>query len=256
MKRLLLLSLVTTLAFACRENPTPESQAVTTAASETAVTQTQATETHATEASAPSAPSAPEPPVAGVTGPKLTPVDEATKDPTLVAFRDELLAAVRKRDAGAVVALADPKIRTSFGGGGGTADLRKALARPGMWEDLEQLLTMGGKFVGTSFWAPYVYSAWPDREDAFESLAVIAENVPLRQLADANARAVATLSYDIVQRAKPASGNESAWQHVQTADGKTGFVESRSVRSPVGYRAGFLKNADGKWKMNALVAGD
>jgi len=242
MKRLLSISLLI-LSLACRENPSPESQAVTTAAT-------------ATETTAPP-PSAPEPPAAPVVkGPKLMPVDEATKDPSLVAFREELLAAVRKHDAEAVVALSDPKIRTSFGGGGGAQSLKRNLEQPGVWEDLERILTEGGSFQGESFWAPYVYSAWPDAHDAFASLAITGENVALRESPDANASVVATLSYDIVQRAGDVGRDPGTWQNVKTADGRTGWVESRFVRSPVGYRAGFLENSEGKWRMNALVAGD
>jgi hypothetical protein len=254
MKRLLLIPLLI-LPLACRENPSPESQAVTTAsetsATETTMTVTETTATQATE-TAPAAPA--------VKGPKLMPVDEATSDPSLVAFRNELLAAVRRRDADAVVALADPKIRTSFGGGGGAKDFRSNLAQPGVWEDFEQLLTQGGKFVGEgpgrSFWAPYVYSAWPDAHDAFASLAITGENVPLYESAGKNARVIATLSDDIVQRAGDTGRDAGEWQNVKTADGHTGWVEARFVRSPVGYRAGFLKNKDGKWQINALVAGD
>lgn len=246
MKRLLLVALL--LSLACRENPSPESQAVTTA-SETTVS-----ETTASKAPPPAAPAAPEPAPPGIDGPKLMPVDEATSDPSLVAYRNELLAAVRSRNADAVIALADPKIRTSFGGAGGAEGLRRTL-EPGVWEDLEQILTHGGKFVGEgdgrSFWAPYVYSAWPDRHDAFEFLAVIGENVALRESADTNSRVIATLSHDIVERQE----KKNDWQQVKTSDGRTGWVEAHSVRSPVGYRAGFMKSG-GKWRMNALVAGD
>src|SRR5687768_14256373 len=48
-----------------------------------------------------------------VTGPKLPFVDEAAKDPTFAAYRDQLLAAVRARDTKTVLALSDPNIRTS-----------------------------------------------------------------------------------------------------------------------------------------------
>ena len=243
MKRLLWVPLLF-LPLACRENPS------------TTATETTTTASTATETTVPP-PAAPEPPAAPVVkGPKLMPVDEATKDPSLVAFREELLAAVRRRDADAVIALADPKIRTSFGGGGGAQDLRKNLGQPGVWEDLERLLTQGGSFQGESFWAPYVYSSWPEAHDAFASLAITGENVPLRESADASAPAVATLSYDIVQRAGDVGRDPGAWQNVKTADDRTGWVESRFARSPVGYRAGFLKNNEGKWRMNALVAGD
>jgi hypothetical protein len=251
MKRTLCLVL---LFVACRQSPSPESQAVTTAASETTATVSTETMTE-TLGTAPAEPTTTAPSRSSVNGPKLLPVDVATSDPSLAAFRDELLAAVRKRDANAVVALSDPKIRTSFGGGGGAAGLRKALQQPGVWEDFEQLLQQGGQFVGEgetrSFWAPYVYSAWPDSHDVFQFLAVTGEDIPLHEAADASSHVMAMLSHDIVER-KEKKGD---WQQVKTADGHTGWVEARNVRSPVGYRAGFLK-MNGKWKMNALVAGD
>jgi hypothetical protein len=189
---------------------------------------------------------------AQVNGPKLAPVDEAQKDPSLAAFRDQLLDAVRRHDIDAVVAAADPKIRTSFGAGGGTGVLRQMLERPGTWADLEQILSLGGSFMGgrESFWAPYVYSAWPESRDAFTSLAVIAENVPLKQ--SPSGATVATLAHDIVDRiGDPHDG----WQEIKLADGRTGFVETKFIRSPVGYRAGFNKTGD-RWRMTALVAGD
>jgi pyruvate/2-oxoglutarate dehydrogenase complex dihydrolipoamide acyltransferase (E2) component len=251
MKHVLMISLLV-LASACTERvetttTTSSEAATTTDAETTATTVTSATETAATTGSS-AAPSAP-----AVAGPKLLPVDEAKNDPALLAARDELLAAVRERNADKVVALVDPKIRTSFGGGAGAADLRKALSRPGTWEDFEQLLSLGGTFKGEgdgrSFWAPYVYSAWPDAHDPFESLAVIGSDVPLRESSDASAPAIATLSHDIVTRAKGDRVN------VKTADGKTGWVDPKQLRSPVGYRAGFMKSG-GRWRMNALVSGD
>lgn len=188
-----------------------------------------------------------------VNGPKLPFVDEASKDPSFAAYRDQLLAAVRARDAKTVLALSDPNIRTSFGGGGGRKALEQALKEE-VWGELEQILSLGGSFREGMFWAPYVYSAWPESQDAFETLAVIGDDVPLRESGNASAPAIATLSRDLVTRAS-APGTGGAWTKVKTADGKTGFVASKSLRSPVGYRAGFLKTKDG-WRMNAWVAGD
>ncbi|HEX6097068.1 MAG TPA: SH3 domain-containing protein [Thermoanaerobaculia bacterium] len=186
-----------------------------------------------------------------VNGPKLAFLDEAAKDPSFVTYRDQLLAAVRARDKKAVLALSDPSIRTSFGGDGGAAELEHVLTED-LFQELEQILALGGTFREGMFWAPYVYSAWPEPHDAFETLAVIAEDVPLRESADAGAPAIATLSRDLVKRGQGAPG---PWTKVETADGKTGFVESKLVRSPVDYRAGFIKS-DAGWRMNALVAGD
>jgi hypothetical protein len=187
-----------------------------------------------------------------VDGPKLPFIDEAPRDAALAGYRDRLLVAVRARDANAVASMVDPNIRTSFGGGGGRADFEKLL--PDVWDDLVQILTLGGTFSGEgeqSFWAPYVYSTFPDRHDAFTTLAVIADDVPLREAPNAQSRAIATLSRDIVERIS----EDGPWIQVKTADGRTGYVEARFVRSPVGYRAGFNKGPDG-WRMTALVAGD
>jgi hypothetical protein len=245
------------LALACRENPSPESQAVTTA-SETTASETTATETAVPETItadtvkviAPPALAAP-----AVNGPKLMPVDEAISDRTLVAFRDKLVAAVRRRDVDAVIALSDPKIRTSFGDDGGAAELRRKLQDGALMKDLEQILPLGGTFKGLgnerTFWAPYVYSAWPDQHDAFESLAVIRQKVPLRKGPNSDAEVIAELAYDIVGQQK----REGNWFQVKTADGRTGWVEKAFVVSPVGYRAGISK-INGQWRMRALVAGD
>lgn len=148
--------------------------------------------------------------------------------------------------------MADPNIRTSFGDTGGADEFRRMLGERALWQDLEQLLMHGGSFHGEgqsqSFWAPYVYSAWPDSHDPFEKLAVVAADVPLRESSGPASRVIATLSYDIVDRTDDP-------KRIRTADGKTGYVDAQYLRSPIGYRAGFMKT-NGQWRMTALVAGD
>ncbi len=243
----LLIALPLAVLVACGRQETATPPPVPAATAEPASTQTSTT---------PLAPASSPAALDPVAGPKLTPSDEGASDAAFVAYRDRLRDAVKNRDAKAVVALADPKIRTSFGEGGGANALEQLLARPGMWERLGTVLAHGGSFLGeerSAFWAPYVYSAWPDRQDAFTAIAIIAENVPLRQGAGATTGILATLSYDIVERISPP--DESPWVEVKTADGRKGFVEAKYVLSPVGYRAGFNK-LNGEWRMTALVAGD
>ena len=187
--------------------------------------------------------------VPAVAGPKLSPVDEAARDASFAAYRAKLLDAVRRHDAAAVVALSDPKIRTSFGAGGGSAALRGALARPAAWSEFETILTHGGSFREGMFWAPYVYSAWPESHDAFTEAAILGDAVALRDAP--NGKPVATLSYDLVH-IDPA---KNGWRRITTADGRSGFVEDALVRSPIALRAGFVKTGD-EWRMNALVSGD
>ena len=263
MKRILSIIL---LVLACRENTAPEARTTSTSPQpdppapvvETAgSTETTATDTAATATVDPE-------PIPSVHGPKLLPVDEASRDPEFLAYREELLRAVRSGNVEGVVALADPTIRTTFGAGGGAADFRRMLREPGMLRELEQVLILGGSFRGEgaqrSFWAPYVYSAWPDAHDPWETLAVISENVPLLRVPDRATVPDALLSYDLVERVSPpqppaAAAPEPQFIEVATADERRGWVSSSSLRSHVGYRAGFMKVA-GRWRMNAFVAGD
>lgn len=225
-------------ALACRENTAPE--AVTTTAADTAPVT-------ATTAAAPATNAAPV-----IQGPKLVPVDEGAGDPEFTSYRNELAEAILRRNTDAVIALIDPNIRTSFGGEGGEAAFRNLLAKEQTWDDIRFVLANGGKFRGEgeqkSFWAPYVYAAWPDGYDPFQSLAVTNMRVPMRRSKNPGSPVIATLSYDIVTR----TGQEG---EVSTADGKAGYVDPRMLWSPVGYRAGFSKK-NGKWRMDAWVAGD
>ena len=62
-----------------------------------------------------------------------------------------------------------------------------------------------------------MYSAFPDAYDAFEWLAVVAKDVPLRDAP--NGRAIATLSYDLVQRAgQPADGCQQVMTAIVAGD--------------------------------------
>jgi hypothetical protein len=69
---------------------------------------------------------------------------------------------------------------------------------------------------------------------------------------------IATLSYDIVVSTAPFNlikEDGRSWIAIKLSNGKTGFVSEQFIRSPIDYRACFTKK-NGKWRMNALVAGD
>jgi len=105
---------------------------------------------------------------------KALPVDEASKDPSLVDFRARLLDAIVRRDVDYVVAQASSDIHLSFGGHAGREDFRNFLTlteddladeykhtakaqREAYWDDLEEVLRMGGRFTAPDkFAAPYV----------------------------------------------------------------------------------------------------
>jgi hypothetical protein len=162
---------------------------------------------------------------------------------------------VARGDEAALLAAADPGIRTSFGGDDGLATFRAKLRDPQgtLWADLGAALALGGRFQSPdSFAAPYVFAAWPSRLDSFECAAVVGDRVRVRASADPGSAVVGDVSYEIVQ-VLPAY--QARVTQVRLANGRSGFIASSFVRSPVDYRAIFQK-AGGRWRLRAFVAGD
>src|SRR5215469_11392998 len=124
---------------------------------------------------------------------KLLPVDEAAKDPSFKAFRDALIDAVKRKDTQFVLEVVAPDILSDFGGGNGIQNFKTKwrlgnAAESKLWAELETILSMGGSFRvedgKKSFWAPYVYSAWPDDLDCGEDAqcyAVTGDHVNVRR---------------------------------------------------------------------------
>lgn len=173
---------------------------------------------------------------------RLCPVDEGRSDADFDAFRTRLIHAVHARSKSELSKLVDPHVRTSFGADSGTPN----------WAALERLLPLGGTFRGSGsdrmFWAPYVYSTWPEAIDAFEHVVAIRAGVPVHASPSVDSTIVRTVDWQILKRAGPAQNGD--WLHV--ADG---WVAQGDVYSPVGYRAGFSKSS-GQWRLTALVSGD
>ncbi len=195
----------------------------------------------------------------------LLPVDEAARRPEFFTVRAQLQRAVARRDWPAVLAVVHPKIRTSFGPDNGLAAFREQWkaerADSDLWETLGTVLALGGSFdQAGNFMAPYVYSRWPDKLDGFEHVAVIGGRVRVRAAPRADADVLASLSYAILRR-QPGADRQIApemadhWTAVALAGGRTGFIASQYVRSPVDYRAIFAEEG-GRWRLMAFVAGD
>ena len=153
--------------------------------------------------------------------PKLLPRDEA--DSSFRAFREQLLAALARRDTAFLYNILAPEIKNSFGGDDSISGFRRlwSLDKPQtstVWNTLTRILQLGGKMQDDStFVAPYVYAFWPDSIDAFENYA----------------------------HTKP------PYEIVKSTEAK----DSASYYSPVGYRAFFAKRS-ARWTMVTLVAGD
>lgn len=203
-------------------------------------------------------------PAVDVGAPKLLPVDQA--DASFRAFRDSTLIALARKDTTFLYGILSPDIRTSFGADGGIADFRRMWAMDDpdtrVWSDLARVLRMGGAFAPDStFMAPYVYAVWPDSLDAFEFVAVTSPRAIVRSAPDNHAGTIGIASYSILGLAEwrgmpeTAAEPDTSWAGVVLPDGRTGWLKAEDVHSPVGWRAIFTRS-DGRWRMDAFVAGD
>jgi hypothetical protein len=186
---------------------------------------------------------------------RLLPVDEAVTQPDFFSFRARLQAAIARRDEAAVLATADPGIRTSFGSSSGLEAFRAQLrdSKGTVWADLASAVALGGAFRSPdAFEAPYVFAKWPD-VDSFACTAVIGDLVRVRVSAEPDSAVVTRVSFDVVQVVAQQSSPGAV--RVRLWNGRTGFVSADYVRSPVAHRAIFQR-VRGAWRLAAFVAGD
>jgi hypothetical protein len=191
---------------------------------------------------------------------RLLPVDEATSQPDFFTFRAQLLVAIARRDAAALMAVVHPAIRCDFGGGEGKVFFEEHwkphAPESRVWAELAAVLALGGTFsAADSFVAPYVFSRWPEGVDSFEYVAVVGDRVRIRSAARADADSIGTASFELLQVAPFTGPSSEEWTAVRVSPSTVGYVASRFVRSPVAYRASFTRQ-DGRWQMTMFLAGD
>ena len=203
-------------------------------------------------------------------GPQLLPIDEAEKDTSFLEFRKRLLEAIYAHDEKYLLSVLDKNIKIGFGGGDGIKEFKKKWEADNyeqLWPVMKRILENGGAFMKDNngkdlqqhiFQAPYVFSNWPDSLDAFELSAIIHERTPIYKQATTESEILTKLSYEIVdvELFIPEENSKERFIYIKTLDGKVkGYTDEENLYSPVGYRALFGK-VNGKWKLQALVAGD
>lgn len=195
--------------------------------------------------------------------PQLLPVDEAPREPDLVALRRTLIEAVNKRDVSTIVESASEDIVLGFEGERGPAEFRSLIASGHIdfWTEFGRVLAMGGRFEDGAFVAPYVTSAWEYGSDC--NRAVVSRRVRLRARPSLAAPVLAMLDYDVVEESYFSSVDgrrmpleiPTGWGRVRIATGIVGYVSQEFLRSPLDYRVHFERRA-GRWRIIAFVAGD
>jgi hypothetical protein len=199
------------------------------------------------------APSAPESPLAKG---RFAPQDTCAEIEGADQFRTRLAAAVKARDIDGVVALAADDVKLDFGGGGGSAELRKRLADEslGLWGELDALMALGcsaNEQGGITI--PWFFDQDIGEADPYFAMLVTGEDVPLLERPDPASKPVATISWDLVEIAS--LNPESAYQRVEFGDKKVGFIATDKLRSLIDYRLTASSRND-RWRIISFVAGD
>ena len=196
---------------------------------------------------------------------RLQPADEGTRNESFAKFRENLKRVIVRKDARSLMRIVAVDIQNSFGGDNGAANFRKMWkpqqTKSDVWKVLALVLDMGGTFDKKgAFEAPYVFSTFPADLDGFESVVVTKKGAVMRSEPKSDASVVRELDYDILTLTKGSKklqheASPDDWVEVKDAAGKVGFVLQREVRSPIDFRAAFVKRK-GSWRMTDLVVGD
>lgn len=201
------------------------------------------------------------------------PVDEAERDPTLLAFREDLRAKIDARDTDAVVAAACPDIYLSHGSTGGPGEFHTNLTVPPeildeefqdeaaelreyYWSQLHKTLSQPGYFDDQGeFWMPHHWRiTLPAAVDPFTAFFVSGESITLRQTPSRGAAILALISHEIV--IVPDFQPDEEYQKIRLTDGTSGYLLSDFLTSMVGYRAAIVKSDAGEWQLCTFVTGD
>ena len=224
-------------------------------------------ETPATPSASPPAPKPATPPVER----KLQPVDEGGNDASWIAFRNNLLAALRRGDRAALMATVDRNIVNGLEAPRGVSEFRK------LWEidsksdrvlrDLSNALNLGSAWhqqdkqnkATRVLCAPYVPIKWPlDEIDPYDSGAIVVKEALIKDRPSHAAATLGTLSFDIVgvrdwEVADAENELKQRWVKVNHR-GRDGYVPEEHIRSAIEHRACFAKTGN-TWRMVEYVVG-
>jgi hypothetical protein len=190
---------------------------------------------------------------------RYAPRNECSALPVADDFREHLIEAVQLRDVKALTALADPKIKLDFGGGGGTDELVKQLNNStpehDLWKSLEQLLRLGcAKGQGNEIVMPWLFAQeLGSSVDPTAAMLVMGEDVPILSKPAASAKPIGTISWDVVNLS--AFDPAKPFQPVSMPMHAEGWMATEKLRSLLDYRL-MAAREGGQWRITALVAGD
>lgn len=199
----------------------------------------------------------------------LPPRDECSSySPAHAAFLNRLRAISASRDEKGLIAMMDKNILVDFGGSAGVKDFRNAWELPQkgknspLWDELATILTLGcgmstgGDGVTAEAVIPLVTASTDMPDDPFMAHIALG-SVPLRLQPKDNAKIIAQLNWDILDRTglEGDESEDSEWFRVRRVNGQTGYVRIDQTRSPIDYRM-HIEDKNGVLKITAFIAGD
>ena len=202
---------------------------------------------------------------------KLPRTDDGASDPTWIAFRNNLLAALRRGDRAALINVIDRNIVNGLEAPRGVAAFLK------LWEidarsdrllrDLSTALNLGSAWYRQDkqnggarvLCAPYVPIKWPLNDvDPYDSGAVVVKETFIKGSPSHAAETLGTLSFDIIGVRDWEVGDAESrlaqrWVKV-IHRGRDGYVPAEHIRSAIEHRACFAKTG-ATWRMVEYVVG-
>jgi hypothetical protein len=205
-------------------------------------------------------------PKAGFSYTLLKPVDQGKNDPEFLEFRNQLLAALKRKDAPFLLEQVDGNIQFRSGAAGDKAGfisewgLDQAPDKSAIWNELAGVLRLGGVFHEPgNFTAPYTFAKFPGSFDGCRFAVAIRPDANVYYRPSPTSAVIAKLNYEIVSDGdfymlRSRGSHFKEWRAVTTSFGLRGFVRKRYLRGPMDYRASFRK-IDGRWRMVGFIRG-
>jgi len=200
------------------------------------------------------------------------PRNDCTEMPGAAQFLRDLNDAVARRDEDALAALAAEDIKLDFGDGAGIAELRRRVSAPGggLWEELEQLVTLGcASNSQGGLTVPWYFEQQIPVADPLGGFMVTGTDVPMRRAPESDAPVVARLDWAAVDLV-PGEAEHAGFRHVRAVpppgegedsvgglrpDPPSGYVAQGQLRSMVDYRL-TAASRNGRWRIISFVSGD
>lgn len=188
---------------------------------------------------------------------RIYPVDDTAREHTFQTFTAKLNKAAVKRDVKAFRKLCDYDIVTGTGQkkdpeekgwNAFVARWRPSDPDSPLWEVITDMLSLGAVRMHPRLYvAPYVVWKFPRELDPRRFLVLTRDQVVLRTAPNRDAKGLAVLSFDVVEKLGEAPGE---WALVRV-NGREGYVPNQFLRSSITPRAQFAEGSEG-WRLVAL----